>query len=100
MADLHIAEIPYESGVVRFRYSRYVSADGLRWIRHGPFFAYHEDGSLASEGSYEHGQEHGLWRDYHLNGKLAAEGEYTHGNKTGAWRFWSESGVLEQPDEA
>lgn len=100
MADLNTVKILHESGIIRFHYSRYASADGSRWIRHGLFFAYHENGSLASEGSYEHGKEHGMWRDYHLNGQLAAEGEYMHGKKTGFWRFWSASGIPEQPDEA
>lgn len=99
MADLNIAEIPYESGIVRFRYSRYLAADGTVWIRHGLFRAYHEDGALASEGSYEHGQEHGVWRDYHPNGQLAAEGEYLHGTEICIWRYWSETGVPESSGE-
>lgn len=40
---LHIAEIPYGSGEVRFRYARYLSDDGSRWIRHGLFCAYWQD---------------------------------------------------------
>jgi len=100
MVDLNIAEIPYESGVIRFRYSRFLSADGSRWVRHGLFRAYREDGSLASEGSYEHGQEHGLWRDYHANGQLATEGQYTHGTETGVWHYWSETGLPEPFDGA
>ena len=98
MADLQIAEIPYESGAVQFRYARYLAADGSRWIRHGRFVAYYEDGTIKSEGEYAHGQEQGLWRDYHANGKLAAEGNYECGTETGTWHFWSESGEPE-PDE-
>ena len=95
MVDLHIAEIPFPSGVVRYRYARYMSADGKAWIRHGLFRAYHEDGSLASEGNYEHGQEQGVSRDYHPNGQLAAEGAYTNGVESGQRQFWSESGIPE-----
>ncbi|SFK94605.1 toxin-antitoxin system YwqK family antitoxin [Lysobacter sp. cf310] len=95
MTDLQIAEIPYPSGAVRFRYSRYLSADGSAWVRHGLFCAYHKDGSLASEGNYEHGQEHGQWRDYHTNGQLAAEGSYANGAETGIWRYWSADGSPE-----
>jgi len=47
---LHIAEIPYESGSLRFRYSRELSEDGSRWIRQGLLTAYHENGQRASEG--------------------------------------------------
>lgn len=100
MADLHIAEIPYPSGVVRFRYSRYLSADGSTWVRHGLFSAYHEDGSMASEGTYEDGKEHGQWRDYHTNGQLAAEGSYANGVETGIWHYWSADGSPEQSGAA
>jgi len=92
MPDLNIAEIPYESGSIRFRYSRYMAPDGTRWIRHGLFRAYHENGALASEGTYEDGAEHGPWRDFHPNGQLAAEGRYERGEEAGTWRHWDENG--------
>jgi len=92
MHELNIAEIPYETGEIRYRYSRYLAADGSRWIRHGLFKAYHPTGALASEGSYEHGKEHGPWRDYHTNGQLAAEGNYDQGAESGQWQYWSEDG--------
>jgi antitoxin component YwqK of YwqJK toxin-antitoxin module len=93
---LQIAEFLYESGKTRFRYSRYLSPDGGKWIRHGLFRAYHENGQLASEGEYENGLETGVWRDYHDNGQLAAEGEYRNGKENGRWRFWTSSGQLEK----
>jgi antitoxin component YwqK of YwqJK toxin-antitoxin module len=93
MSDLQIAEIPYPSGSVYFRYSRYLSADESRWIRHGFFQAYHENGALASEGHYEHGREHGPWTDFYDNGQLAAEGVYNQGTQSGVWRYWSASGI-------
>jgi antitoxin component YwqK of YwqJK toxin-antitoxin module len=92
-ADLHIAEIPYETGEVRFRYARIQSPDGLRWIRHGLFCEYHKNGQVISEGNYVHGQEHGLWRDYYENGQPAAEGEYRHGVEVGHWRYWNPDGT-------
>ena len=92
---LHIAEIPYESGSIRFRYSRYLSPDGSRLIRHGLFIAYRESGQVATEVYYEHGQEHGLCRAYHENGRLAAEGRYNNGAEEGEWRFWGPDGSLE-----
>jgi antitoxin component YwqK of YwqJK toxin-antitoxin module len=93
--NLQIAEILYESGAVRFRYLRYLSPDGTRWIRHGLFRAYHETGPLASEGNYVDGVESGLWRDYHPNGQLAAEGSYVDGREVGEWHYWSENGSPE-----
>jgi antitoxin component YwqK of YwqJK toxin-antitoxin module len=89
---LDIAEIPYESGAIRFRYSRYMSADGTRWVRHGLFVAYHENGRVSSEGEYIDSLEQGTWRDYHENGQLAAEGCYVDGKEHGYWRYWDASG--------
>ena len=93
MSELNIAEIAYESGAIRFRYSRYLSDDGTRWVRHGLFRAFYENGSLASEGNYTHGVEHGVWRDYHENGQLAAEGNYENGVEAGEWRHWESTGA-------
>jgi antitoxin component YwqK of YwqJK toxin-antitoxin module len=96
VSDLNIAEIPYPTGVVQHRYARYLAPDGSRWIRHGLFRSYHEDGSLASEGNYEHGVEQGLWRDFYPNGRLAAEGNYVDGQEAEGWRYWTEEGKEEQ----
>ncbi len=95
---LNIAEIPYDSGELRFRYSRYLASDGSRWIRHGLFQAFHRNGQLATEGTYEHGLEVGLWRDYHSNGRIASEGHYCDGKEHGSWRFWKEDGSSD-PDK-
>jgi antitoxin component YwqK of YwqJK toxin-antitoxin module len=92
--DLNIAEIPYDTGEIRFRYSRYLSQDGSRWIRHGLFRAYHRNGQLASEGYYIDGLEDGLWRDYYENRQLAAEGNYEKGIETGSWSYWDENGSV------
>ena len=92
MADLYIADITYPSGSINFRYSRYLNEDGEKWIRHGLFMAYYENGSLTSKGFYEHGLEHGLWHDFHPNGQLAAEGNYENGNEIGVWNYWNEDG--------
>jgi antitoxin component YwqK of YwqJK toxin-antitoxin module len=96
---LYIAEIPFESGEVQFRYSRYLSDDGSRWIRHGLFCAYGKDGTLRSEGNYDHGVESGTWSDYHDNGQVAARGEYVQGKQHGHWRFWDPQGTEELSTE-
>ena len=92
MTDLTIAEVPHPNAVVRHRYSRYFAPDGSRWIRHGLFLSYHEDGSLASEGNDEHGAEVGLWKDFHPNGQIAAEGLYVNGAQAPGWRYWTDDG--------
>lgn len=96
-ADLNLAEVPYESGVLRFRYTRFMAPDGTRWIRHGLFVAYHENGVVSSEGSYNEGKEHGLWRGFHENGQLASEGSYDQGEEDGIWRFWGPDGTEQPP---
>lgn len=93
---LHIAEILYESGTLRFRYTRKLSHEGDMWIRHGLFTAYYENGQLASEGTYDEGLELGQWREFHDNGQLAAEGRYVAGKEQGIWRFWDRDGKEEQ----
>lgn len=92
MSELHIAEIPYESGVTQYRYARKPSEDGARWIRDGFFQAFHPSGRPASEGTYKDGKEEGIWRDFHPNGPLAAEGEYRMGIEIGEWRYWDADG--------
>ena len=91
-ADLNIAEIPFESGAIKFRYARYLAPDRSKWIRHGLFVAYYESGVVASEGTYVDGLEEGHWRDFHENGQLAAEGNYQQGKEVGQWRFWNADG--------
>ena len=93
--QLEIAEIPYESGAIKYRYSRYLSEDGTRWIRHGLFTAFHENGTKASELHYAHGAEHGESIDFHANGQIAAQGQYNEGKEHGLWRYWAEDGVEE-----
>ena len=93
--DLHIAEIPYDDGTLKFRYSRYLSNDGSRWVRHGRFEAYHHNGQLASEGLYEHGAENGVWKEYHENGLIAATGTYINGKELSDWKYWDSNGVPE-----
>ena len=95
MADLSIAEIPFDDGGIRYRYARKMSPDGLRWIRDGLFQAFHPNGALASEGTYCEGLEEGEWRDFHDNGQLAAEGSYCQGAEVGTWHFWNADGTAD-----
>ncbi|MDR2898960.1 MAG: hypothetical protein LBU94_01450 [Clostridiales bacterium] len=93
---LHIAEIPYETGEIKFRYSRKMSPDGTKWIRDGLFTHYHQNGNYGSTGFYVDGLEEGHWEDYYENGVLAAEGEYSKGKEVGKWRFYGSDGELQE----
>lgn len=94
--ELDIAEIPYPTGEIHYRYRRILAVDGSGWKRHGLFLAFHRNGARASEGNYEVGLEDGLWRDFHPNGQLAAQGHYRLGKQEGRWRFWDEAGHPER----
>lgn len=54
--DLNVAEVPYKSGAVRYRYSRFISYDKTRWIRRGLFVEYNEEGLAKSESTYANGR--------------------------------------------
>lgn len=44
---LNIAENFLWEWKIKFRYSRYLSADGTKWIRHGLFYASYENGNIV-----------------------------------------------------
>lgn len=96
---LYMAEIPYETGELHFRYSRKMSPDGTKWIRDGLYQKFYKNGNVASEGSYREGLEEGAWKDYHENGNLAAEGYYSNGKETGIWRYYDEDGNFEEEED-
>lgn len=85
---LNIAEIAYESGELKFRYARRLSANGAGWIRDGLFQSFHKNGQLSSEGQYRDGLEEGLWSTYQQDGQLASRGSYREGKEIGGWAFW------------
>src|SRR5262245_25011064 len=89
---LLVAEIPYASGAIHFRFTYYLSPDRKRWIRHGQFCELYENGTVASEGLYEDGLQQGPWRDYHENGQVAGEGHFVDGVEDGVWQFWTARG--------
>lgn len=95
---LHIAEIPYETGEIHFRYSRKISEDGTKWVRDGLFTSYYTNGNISSTGLYDNGLETGHWTDYHENGNIAAEGEYANGKESGKWLYYDENGNFEEEE--
>jgi antitoxin component YwqK of YwqJK toxin-antitoxin module len=95
MMTLDIAEIPYDTGELQYRYARRMAADGSKWIREGLFQSFHKNGKISSEGQYRDGLEDGLWSTYHENGQLASRGSYREGKEIGDWAFWDVDGNLE-----
>lgn len=95
---IEMAESKSSEGGLTFRFGRYAGSDG-RWVRHGEFRAFYENGSVASEGSYQDGLENGPWKDFHDNGKVAAEGAYIGGKEHGVWSYYAADGALEETVE-
>lgn len=96
MNELFLVEIYDEFNNIQYRYTRYLSQDGAKWIRHGLFLAYYPNGIVSSEGYYEHGLEQGIWKDYHENGILASIGEYKNGEEYGLWKYYDSLGNLDE----
>jgi hypothetical protein len=96
---LSVLEVMGPHGGVRFRISRYCSADGGRWVRHGPFLMLHPNGAVATRGGYRDGLEEGEWHYYYEGGQLAAEGCYCAGKEVGYWRYWRRDGSEQLPVE-
>ena len=88
-----------ECGEKLTEYSRYLSSDDARWVRHGVFQQFGPGGSLLSQGQFRHGVEDGLWRDFHQNGATAAEGQYRQGKEIGVWKYWSPDGEPESSED-
>ena len=82
----------YGNGQLHFKV-RQVRDDG-RWVREGPWEAWHENGVLHEEGAYVRGREQGEWRWWYDNEKPMARGRFVEGKRVGPWTFWHENGAL------
>ncbi|HEX6885505.1 MAG TPA: hypothetical protein VF530_19185, partial [Planctomycetota bacterium] len=81
----------WPDGAPRAEYE--VELKGGREVRSGPYRAWHEGGSLASEGSFADDRETGRWRFYHVEGKPAAEGSFARGERVGPWETFHPDGT-------
>ncbi|HEX6886328.1 MAG TPA: hypothetical protein VF530_23335 [Planctomycetota bacterium] len=81
----------WPDGAPRAEYE--VELKGGREVRSGPYRAWHEGGSLASEGTFAEDRETGRWRFYHVDGKPAAEGSFARGERVGLWETFHPDGT-------
>lgn len=88
---LDLVEEREHDGTLLARWARARTASG-DWTHHGPYWGYHRNGQLRTEGEYRDGLEEGLWRDYHDNGFIACAGDYRKGLEQGLWRFFDRDG--------
>lgn len=62
-------------------------------VLHGEFVTYHENGQMASKGSYHEGQLHGPYESWYRTGELSASGAYDHGQQEGDWLWRHANGM-------
>jgi hypothetical protein len=93
-----VVELRDASGRKTSLYSRYLSPEGTKWLRHGLYQDFYPNGGLASESMYRHDLAHGPWRDLYENGQLAARGLYYQGKQVGTWEYWDPDGKPEEPE--
>lgn len=73
---------------------KYVEGDVNKEMRNGPWFAYHKNGNLCTEGYYIDGKEEGPYKVYHENGYLFYGGEFKQGKRVGEWKYYDANGYL------
>ena len=64
--------------------------------KHGKFYDFHYDGSLASITWYNNGLKHGSYTAWYIShgSSLKTYGSYYEDQKNGEWRVYSQNGVL------
>ena len=89
--DGEVLEAWYEDGTLEFR-GYQVRDEAGRWVRHGPWEAWHANGTLHEVGAYEDDEEIGVWQWFHENGARMATGEMVDGKRIGSWTYWHDNG--------
>lgn len=77
----------HENGVLASEGSFASDAETGRWTFQ------HLDGSRAAEGSYARGERTGVWETFHPGGPPESKGRYVKGARSGDWRFWRADGT-------
>lgn len=60
---------------------------------HGEFVTYHENGQIATKGTYKNGQLHGTYESWYRTGEMAASGAYDQGQQNGQWIWRHANGM-------
>ncbi len=63
--------------------------------RHGRLTQRNAADQLVLEEAWFLDKRHGASTSYHPNGTLASQGSYSHGQKAGEWSYWSPDGTLD-----
>ena len=65
-----------------------------RYVQHGYYEGFHEDGALRVAGQYRHGNRIGLWIEWYQNGKKKGEINWADGKPEGEVTEWYENGQV------
>ncbi len=84
----------WPDGSPRAEYEVERDASG-RERRSGAYRAWHENGALASQGSFADDREVGRWKFFHADGGPAAEGSFARGERVGPWETFHPGGQRE-----
>ncbi|MFT4540352.1 MAG: antitoxin component YwqK of YwqJK toxin-antitoxin module [Planctomycetota bacterium] len=63
-----------------------------KWVRHGAWNAYWDNGQIHEDGAYANGVEQGVWKWLHSDSTPMAHGRFLEGRREGPWVFFHESG--------
>jgi hypothetical protein len=63
-------------------------------VRHGPSFAWHSNGEMASTGSWVDDRQHGHWTFWASQSFLESEGAFVEGEEEGIWKFYYADGSI------
>lgn len=59
-----------------------------RWILHGAYESWHENGQRHEKGAYEQGHRTGTWTIRDEEGKVREKGDYLRGLRDGRWKLY------------
>ncbi len=61
-------------------------------VQHGPYLAWHPNGTVAESGRYANGERHGVWTRFWQSGGRRAQANFENGREHGVLFFWDELG--------
>ncbi|MDC0942854.1 hypothetical protein OAS63_06345 [Gammaproteobacteria bacterium] len=79
----------------------YIVKDGRKVLKHGHWEYLHDNGALASKGTFIDGLPQGFWQFFHENGRISQRGVYIDGSRFSkkeygdTWEYFDENGDSE-----
>lgn len=65
-----------------------------RYIKHGHYVSFYEDGKIHTKGTHSHGLRHGVWITFHPNGNKWYQTVFEHGKVLDQMFIYSTSGEI------